>query len=241
MKNRFLFLFLTLAVGSTLAAEVGKPFLQASAALDRVLIPALMVTGEKMDGDPETEVARLADAWQAYSTSQEEVLNQAVGWSVIQNGVSRRIDMAGRLVGSDDVRMALVLLSQVREDLVRIRSVLNAGYFVDRLVRFQTAMDVALGDGSRSLADMDRDGLVKGVTGLLDRWTGLQDEEFDAEVFGFLWDDTSALEDLLEAEGDAVSGLRSAVLGDDSDDLDRLAGVVRAGFLDVYLMFGTLE
>jgi hypothetical protein len=241
MKNRFLLLFLTLAIGSTLAAEVGKPFLQASAALDRVLIPALMVTSGEADGDAEAEIARLAEGWQAYSASQDEVLGQAVGWSVIQNGVTRRIDMAGRLVGSDDVRMAHLMLSQVREDLVRIRSALDAGYFVDQLVRFQAAMDVVLGDGSKSLADMDRDGLVKGVSGLLDRWTGLQDEEFDADIFGFLWNDVSALENLLEAEGEAIGDLRSAVVSEDSDDLDRLAGVVRARFLVVYLIFGAGE
>ena len=241
MKNRFLLLLLTLAVGSTAAAEVEKPFLQASAALDRVLIPALMVTGGKADGDAQAEVARLADAWQVYSTSQDEVLNQAVGWSVIQNGANRRIDMAGRLVGSDDLRMAHVILSQVREDLVRIRTVLDAGYFVDQLVRFQAAMDVVLGDGSGSLADMDRDGLVEGITGLLDRWTALRAEEFDADVFGFLWNDVSALENLLEAEGEAIGDLRHTIVSADTAEFDRLADVVRARFLEVYLMFGSPE
>ncbi len=241
MKNRFLLPFLILAIGPTLVAEVGRPFLQASAALDRVLIPALMVTSGKTDGDTEAEVARLAEGWQAYSTSQEEVLGQAVGWSVIQNGVNRRLELAGRLVGSDDVRMAHVLLSQVREDLVRIRSVLDAGYFVDQLVLFQTAMDAVLGDGSRSLADMDRDALVEGVTDLLDRWTGLRDDEFDADVFGFLWDDTSALENLMEGEGEAIGDLRSAAANADSDDLDYLADVARMGLLEVYLMFGARE
>jgi hypothetical protein len=238
MKNRFLLSLLILAVGPTLVAEVGKPFLQASAALDRVLIPALMVTSGKADGDAETEVARLAEGWQAYSTGQKEVLSQAVGWSVIQNGVNRRLDLAERLVGSDDIRMANVILSQVREDLVRIRSVLDAGYFVDQLVLFQAEMDEVLGEGTRSLADMDRDALVKGVTDLLDRWAGLRDDEFDPEVFGFLWDDTSALRNLMEEEEEAIDDLRAAAVSADSDNLDHLAEVVRKGLFEVYLMFG---
>jgi len=232
---------LILAVGSELAAEVEMPFLQASAALDRVLIPALMVTSEKADGDVASGVSRLAKAWQEYSTSQEEVLNQVVGWSVIQIGVTRRIDLAGRFVGDDDVRMAHIMLFQVREDLIRIRSLLEAGYFVDQLVLFEAAMDAVLREGSKDLAGMDRDTLVKGVDDLLVKWATLRDAEFDADIFGFLWDDISALENLLEAEGDSIRDLRSAVVGSDSDDLDHLADVARMRFLEVYLMFGAAE
>ena len=145
MKNRFLFPFLVLAVGPVFSAEVDKSFLQASLALDRVLIPALMATDEDADGEVQAEVAQLAEAWQMYFTGQEEVLSQAVGWSLIQSGVTRRIDMAGKFVGIRDVRMAHVMLSQAQEDLVRIRMALDAGYYVDKVVLFFSVMDGGVG------------------------------------------------------------------------------------------------
>jgi hypothetical protein len=241
MKSRFLFPFLVLAVGPVLSAEVDKSFLQASDALDRVLIPALLATDEDADGDAQTEVAQLAEAWQMYFTGQEEVLNQAVGWSLIQSGVTRRIDMAGKFVGIKDVRMAHVMLSQAREDLVRIRMALDAGYYVDQLVLFLAAMDGVLGDGSKRLDDRDRDALIQGITELLGLWTELQDAEFDADTYGFLWKKVSALDDLLEAESDAIKDLRSTAVSGPDDDLDHLADVVRRGALEVYLMFITSE
>jgi hypothetical protein len=241
MKNKLLLSLLVLAVGPVFSAEVGKSFLQASAALDRVLIPALLATDEEADGDAEAEVAQLTEAWQTYFTGQEEVLNQAAGWSLIQSGVTRRIDMAGKFVGIEDVRMAHVLLSQAREDLVRIRMALDAGYYVDQLVLFLSAMEGVLGDGSKRLADRDRDALIAGITELLDRWTELQDAEFDADIYGFLWRKVSALNDLLEAESNAIRDLRRAAESGLADDLDHLADVVRRGALEVYLMFGTSE
>jgi hypothetical protein len=241
MRNQSLLPFLVLAVGPVLSAEVDKSFLQASAGLDRVLIPALVATNEEAGGDAETEVARLAEVWQIYFTGQQEVLSEAGGWSLIQSGITRRIEMAGKFVGSDDVRMAHIMLSQVREDLVRIRVALDAGYFVDQLVLFLAATDAELGDGSRSLVDMNRDVLVKAITDLLDRWTELEDAEFDADIFGFLWNEVSALDDLLAAEGDAIRELRSAAVSGATDDLDQLADAVRMGGIEVYLMFGTTE
>jgi len=240
-KAALLLPLLILTPGPAPAAEVDSSFLQASVALDRALIPALGIAGGEAEGDVESAVARLADAWQAYSTSQEEVLKKAAGWSLVQRGISRRIEMAGRFIRNDDAHMAHILLSQVREDLVRIRVVLEAGYFVDRLVRFEAAMESVLGDGGRGLADRDRDALVKGIADLRDRWREIAEVEIDPDVYGFLWKDLSALGDLLKSEGNAIRDLYRAAAGGRTDQLDQLADPVRSGFTEVYLVFGASE
>jgi hypothetical protein len=241
MKNQYSVSLLILAVGSTFAAETDSYLLRASAVLDRALIPALAATGGRTDGDAVGLVARLAEAWPAFHSGQGEVLSKVGGWSLIHSGVTRRIELAGKFAASDDVGLANVLLSQVRVDLVRIRTALEAGYFVDLLVLFQETMDSILGAENRRLGDVDQQTMINEITDLRDRWKAIHDTEVDAETYGFLWKELKTLGDLLAVEGNAIRLLRRAVVSGDIDDLDHLADGVRKGFFDVYMMFGATE
>lgn len=237
MKNQFLLVLFLFAAGSLASAEVGKPFLQASVALDRALYPAILATDGGSIGEAEAAVAQLKESWQSYASGQTEILSQAAGWSMTRTGVTRRIEMAEKFVVSDDVRMAHVLLMQVREDLVRIRAALDAGTFLDQLVLFKVAMDSTLGKGS--LAEVDQADLAKGIAALLDRWSKVEETEIDNDVYGFLWSDASALNDLLKAEGDAIRELRNAAMTGRGDDIDHLADGVRKGFSEITLFLSS--
>ena len=241
MRNLYPLSLFFLAGGSTFAEETDNSFLQASVALDRAMIPALVATREGADRDTEGAVARLAEAWPVFHLGQGEVLSKAGGWSLIQSGVTRRIEMAGKFAASDDVEMAYILLSQVREDLIRIRKALNTEYFVDLLVVFQMAMDSKFGDENGRLAELDPETLIKEISDLMDDWKAIKNTGIDAEIYGFLWKDLSALDDLLQAETEAISLLRRTAVSGNSDDLYYLAEAVRRGIFEVYLMFGAAE
>ncbi|RKX32821.1 MAG: hypothetical protein DRP71_11520 [Verrucomicrobia bacterium] len=237
MKNKFLPVLLMFATGSLAGVEIGKPFLQASVALDRALYPALLATDGGSLGEAGAAVARLKESWQSYASGQTEILSQAAGWSMTRAGVTRRIEMAEKFVVTDDVRMAHVLLMQVREDLVRVRVALDAETFLDRLVLFKVTMESTLGEGS--LAEVDQKVLAKGISALLARWFEVEETEIDNDVYDFLWSDASALSELLEAEGDAIRKLRNAAMTGSSDDLDHLADVVRKGFSEITLFLSS--
>lgn len=238
MRIRFLIPIVLSTLSGVAVAEPELAFLQASVAFDRTMIPALVVTksGDVPEAGP--ALVRVTEAWEVYKTDQASTLAMASGWSLVRDGIERRLTMADRFVESRDVSMAHILLEQVRADLIGIRQALNSETFVDRLVIFHNRMETALEDGSPSLADLDQLVLRVKVENLASYWRAVDDFEFDPEVFGFLWNDTRDLEKSLRDQAEAIEALREAVVNGEVDDLDRLAREVKQGFVEVYLTFG---
>ncbi len=239
MKNCYLLTLLVFALVGSAAEEPELAFLQASVAFDQALIPALVST---KSGNAEKSILAmnlLTEAWEVYRSEQAPTLTRASGWSLIRNGIDRRLTMAGRFVASSDVGMAHVLLEQVRADLIRIRQILDRETFIDGLVAFQDRMEAALLEGSPSLEEMDRNTLLSKVDALDAAWTELEDDEFNAEVFGYLWNDTSDLKRRLANQGRAIDTLREAVASGRLEDVDQLAAKVIKGFQQIYLSFGS--
>jgi len=239
MKNCYLLPWLVFALVGSAAEEQELAFLQASVAFDQALIPALVST---KSGRAETAIPamdRLTEAWEVYKAEQAPTLTKASGWSLIRDGIDRRLTMAGRFVASSDIGMAHVLLEQVRADLIRIRQVLGRETFIDGLVAFHDRMEAALLEGPPSLAEMDRNTLLSKVDALDAYWTELEEDEFNADVFGYLWSDTSDLKRRLINQRRAIDALREAVAGGRLEDVDQLAAKVIKGFQRIYLSFGS--
>lgn len=238
MRIRFLIPIVLLCLPSVVRAETELAFRQASIAFDRTMIPALFVTNSGDVDAAGPALVRVSEAWESYKTGQAPTLAKASGWSLVRDGIDRRLTMADRFVESRDVRMVHLLLEQVRADLIRIREALDSTTFVDQLVIFHDRMEAALDEGSPSLADLDQLALRVKVENLTTYWQEVEEFEFDPEVFGFLWNDTRDLEKSLRDQGKAIEALREAVERGDTENMDQLAREVKQGFVEVYLTFG---
>ncbi|MEZ5278337.1 MAG: hypothetical protein R3F07_18290 [Opitutaceae bacterium] len=232
-------LLLLLPVRFALADEQADlAFLQASAALDGALIPALIAVREGEASGVGVQLDKVTEAWQAYRSDQLAILKTAPGWAMTRGGMERRLEMAKRFVGNGDVSMARLVLDQMQVDLFRLRQSLGRETFVDRLVGFHEEMESILAETETGRKTNDPESLRKGIEALENSWEAIEAEGVDSAVYGLLWEDATKVKGLIAAESVAIRQLGEAVDRGRDDDLGDLAEAVRTAFRDVVLFFG---
>ena len=236
-RIHFPLLFLLAFSAGWSADEEDLAFLQASVALDRVMIPALVSMREGDFGEAGGHLERIGNAWEIYQSTQGGTLEKAPGWTLIREGIDRRLQMAKRFEESNDASMVRPLLAQIRSDLVRMRQSLDKETFIDRLVGFQAGMEAVLGRSEAAVEQGDPAAVRSGIEALRDSWQKIGKIEINNQVYGLLWKDASDLKDLVRKESNLLDELLTAVDRSDGDEVRRLAAEAGTAFLDVYLFF----
>ena len=213
-------------------------FLQASAALDRALIPALIAVRQGDASSVGVQLEKVTDSWERYRSDQLAILETAPGWSMTRGGMERRLEMAKRFVGNRDVSMARLVLDQMQTDLFRLRQSLGRETFVDRLVGFHEEMETILAETETARKTNDTESLRTGIEALENSWKAIEDEGVDSEVYDLLWEEASKVKELIGAARAAISQLAEAIDRGQVEDLGDLAERVRNAYLDVFLYFG---
>ena len=217
-----------------LPAAVRAGVVDDMAAFERVFIPALALTNQPKQPAERVEQAlrRLGAAWPEFRSrfSKEPALAAAA------SRTDRALAQAQALLAEAKRAEAHDALEGVRLAFFEARRSAGIELYVDRLTEFHDPMEafVKLAESTASTEPQMRAALERASA----LWRRAEQPGFEGTLFGFDQAKYELLRKRVAAEREILGALEQALARGDRAETRALAGRLKSGFAQIYVMFG---
>jgi hypothetical protein len=240
MLRRICALCLSFVIASALAACNEPAVMYDMAALDRLYIPALMLTAEPdSSGKAVMAIKELKLEFMIFKSRNAD----DAGWDEALGRVEDMIMKADLNVNAADYKAAHAALEGIGHEMYVLRKDIGMkDYILDRMTEFHDVMDEiskTVGDKSvETLSEKDIAGISKALPRAQERWIAVVSSPFNPDVFQFTKGKTERLKGQFEKQRAALLSLESAVGRHDKESIIRGAGEMKKEYANTLRLFG---
>lgn len=218
-----------IAAGAAVAGPV-----EDAVALDRVYIPALVLTNQPQKPAAATNeaLARLKAAWPKL---QGAALSDAAAIAE----TDAKIRTAEKLLAAESRQAAHDALEGVRIALWKARAAHGIDYYPDRLTAFHEAMEKVVDLAAAPAFDVAE--LKRHLAETSALWSRVEDARFDAALFGFDAERAARLNGLVRKEREILAQLDAGLASGNREAVAAGAKALRGNFAQTYMLFGNFS